>query len=146
MMPQDSAFNSFGCTGHNRSPHIRWTGAPAGTRSFAVIAHDPDAPTGVGFFHWTVFNLPATTTELALDASHAGVPAGAVQAGTDYGATGYGGPCPPVGENHRYIFTVYALDVPQLQAPPTATGAMLRFLVRGHTLALGRATVTYRRP
>jgi Raf kinase inhibitor-like YbhB/YbcL family protein len=145
-VPQASAFNSFGCTGQNQSPHITWTGAPAGTRSFALIVHDPDAPTGVGFFHWTVFNIPATTTSFALDASHSGLPGGAVQGGTDFGAQAYGGPCPPAGENHRYMFTVYALDVPQLQVPPNATGAMLRFAVRGHTLALGRATATYRRP
>jgi Raf kinase inhibitor-like YbhB/YbcL family protein len=146
VVPQASAFNSFGCTGHNQSPHIRWTGAPAATRSFMIIAHDPDAPTGVGFFHWSVFNLPSTVTELALDASHTGVPHGAVQGSTDFGAQGYGGPCPPTGETHRYIFTVYALDVPTLQAGPNATGALLRFMARGHTLALGRATATYHRP
>jgi Raf kinase inhibitor-like YbhB/YbcL family protein len=143
VIPQENAFGGMGCTGQNRSPRIQWSGAPAGTRSFAIIAHDPDAPTGVGFFHWIVANLPAHTTELAAGAA---MPPGAIQTQTDFGQPGYGGPCPPPGETHRYIFTVYALDVPHLDLPATASGALTRFMLRGHTLALGRAIGTYRRP
>ncbi len=143
VIAQESAFGGMGCTGQNRAPRITWSGAPAGTRSFVIVVHDPDAPTGVGFFHWLVANLPATTTELPLGGA---LPAGAMQTQTDFGMAGYGGPCPPPGENHRYVFTVYALDVPRLELAPTASGALIRFMVRGHTLALGRAVATYRRP
>lgn len=138
-------FQGFGCTGQNRSPALRWSGAPEGTRSFAVLIHDPDAPTGVGFFHWVVLDLPADTTSLAENASATGMPQGAVQAYTDFGNSEYGGPCPPPGTPHRYEVTVYALDVPALGLPPGSTGALARFLIRQHTLALGRAVGTYGR-
>ena len=145
-LAEDNALAGFGCTGKNVSPAVSWDGAPSNTKSFAVVMHDPDAPTGVGFFHWTVFDVPQTKTSLVAAASPKGLPAGTIEGYTDYGATGYGGPCPPPGETHRYIVTVYALDVPQLGAPPSSTGALVRFMLRGHTLALGRATATFRRP
>ena len=138
-------FAGFGCSGDNRSPAIRWSGAPAGTRSFAVVVHDPDAPTGVGFFHWIALDVPATTTSLAENASAAGLPEGVIQGYTDFGTNGYGGPCPPPGPRHRYEVTVYALDVPTLGIPATSTGALARFVIRQHTLALGRAVATYAR-
>lgn len=138
-------FSGFGCSGDNRSPGIRWSGAPAGTQSFAVVVHDPDAPTGVGFFHWILVDVPTTTTSLAENASVDGVPTGAIQGYTDFGSNGYGGPCPPPGPSHRYEVTVYALDVPTLGIPASATGALARFVIRQHTLALGRAVATYAR-
>lgn len=138
-------FHGFGCEGENHSPAIRWTGAPAGTQSLAVLIHDPDAPTGVGFFHWVVLDLPADTTGLAENAAETGLPGSALQGYTDFGHAEYGGPCPPTGTTHRYEVTVYALDVPTLGLPASSTGALVRFLVRQHTLALGRATATYGR-
>src|SRR5262249_4687085 len=126
-VPPDSVFNGFGCTGQNRPIAIAWSGAPENTQSFAVVMHDPDAPTGVGFFHWLVFNVPKTATLLDA-ASSEGLPAGAVQGMTDSGSVGYTGPCPPPGPAHRYIVTVYALDVPKLDLPPSTTGALLRFM------------------
>lgn len=142
-LPQVHAFDQFGCTGGNTAPELSWSGAPAGTQSFALVVHDPDAPTGVGFFHWVVSNLPATTTRLG--GAHS-LPASAQNHHTDYGASGYGGPCPPEGDSpHRYVFTVYALDTPDLGLPEGATGALVRFVVAHHTLAYGRLLGTYSR-
>ena len=138
-------FNGFGCTGENHSPGLHWSGAPEGTRSFVVEVHDPDAPTGVGWFHWIVADVPATTTSFAYDQGATGVPEGAVQTRTDFGAPGWGGPCPPPGAPHRYVFTVYALDTDHLGVDATAVPPVVRFMMRGHVLALGRAVGTYGR-
>ncbi|MEM6293085.1 MAG: YbhB/YbcL family Raf kinase inhibitor-like protein [Myxococcota bacterium] len=134
------SYDQFGCVGQNAAPQLAWTGAPEGTKSYAIIAHDPDAPTGVGFFHWVLIDVPATTT--AIDGA---LPEGARALHTDYGTTGYGGPCPPPGPAHRYAFTVYALDVPGLELPDGATGALTRFVLRDHTLAQGRIVGTFGR-
>src|SRR6202521_3608641 len=101
-----SADFGFRCDGTNQSPHLAWSGAPAGTKSFAVTCYDPDAPTGSGFWHWVVINIPPDVTELPLDAGNlkAGdAPKGAIQSRTDFGVPGYGGPCPPQGDPpHHY--------------------------------------------
>jgi Raf kinase inhibitor-like YbhB/YbcL family protein len=104
--------NSFGCHGQNLSPELSWTNAPAGTQSFAVTIYDKDAPTGSGFWHWVIFNIPATTTELVTGAGNIGkalAPTGSIQSNTDAGQPGYTGPCPPPGAPHQYLVTVYAL-------------------------------------
>ncbi len=142
-MPDSTAYSGFGCTGANVSPDLKWEGAPEGTKSFALVVHDPDAPTGVGWFHWTMWNIPASATGLAAGAGAADgskAPQGAVQGYTDFGANGYGGPCPPPGKPHRYEFTVYALDLDKLDMPKGATAANVRFMVRDHTLAEGTLT------
>lgn len=105
--------HGFGCTGDNKSPHLKWSPGPAGTKSYAVTCYDPDAPTGSGFWHWLVVNIPPDVTELALGAGSTGgaLPKGALQTRTDYGFAGYGGPCPPQGDHpHRYLFTVFAVN------------------------------------
>jgi len=142
-------YKGFGCEGGNVSPALEWSGAPAGTRSFAVTVYDPDAPTGSGWWHWVVFNIPASTTKLDQgvgDASGARLPAGAVQSRTDYGAPGYGGPCPPKGPSlkkpHRYIFTVFALKVDKLDLGPDSSGALVGYMLNAN--ALGKATFTGR--
>jgi Raf kinase inhibitor-like YbhB/YbcL family protein len=137
-------FNGFGCTGANVSPNLTWRGAPQGTRSFVVTLYDPDAPTGSGFWHWLVINLPASATSLPTGASRsAALPAGALETRTDFGAPGYGGPCPPAGDKpHRYVFTVYALKVDALDLDAQASGAMVGFMV--HSNAIGSATFTAR--
>lgn len=139
-------FNGFGCSGENVSPALAWRNAPAGTRSFAVTVYDPDAPTGSGWWHWVVYDIPASVTALPAGAGStapAGMPAGAVQGTTDFGTKGYGGPCPPPGDRpHRYVFTVHALKVEKLELPASATAAMVGFNLTANRL--GSATFTAR--
>ena len=142
-IPQDHVLDGFGCTGGNRSPGLSWSGAPVGTRSFAVTVYDPDAPTGSGWWHWVVFNLPGTTDHLDTDASRLGLPAGAIQSATDFGKAGYGGPCPPAGAKpHRYVFTVHALKVDSLPLDASASGAMVGYMLGQNALATARLTAT----
>ena len=119
-------FSGFGCEGGNTSPSLTWSGAPEGTKSFAVTVYDPDAPTGSGWWHWVVFNIPASATMLpaAIDAHGQGLPAGAIQSLTDFGQPGFGGACPPVGDKpHRYQFTLHALKTDKLDLPASSTPA-----------------------
>ena len=127
-VPTAQVFNASGCRGNNRSPQLSWSGAPAGTKSFAITMFDPDAPTGNGWWHWTVFNIPPgvhSLPENAGAASAPGLPPGAVQGRTSYGFSHYGGPCPPAGDApHRYVITVYALKLARRAARcPQAAGA-----------------------
>ena len=125
----------------NRSPQLSWSGMPEGTKSFAITCYDPDAPTGSGFWHWTVANIPADVTELAEGASPAGLPRGAVEGRTDFGEPGFGGAAPPPGHGpHRYIFTVFAVDTEKLDVTPENSGAVFGFNLHFHTLA--RASIT----
>jgi Raf kinase inhibitor-like YbhB/YbcL family protein len=137
-------FDGFGCTGGNHSPELSWSGAPAGTKSFAVTIYDPDAPTGSGFWHWTVFNIPANVTKLPADAGGekgTGLPAGAIQGRTDFGFSHFGGPCPPVGDApHHYHVTVFALKTDKLPLDANASGALVGFYL--HMNSLGTATIT----
>jgi Raf kinase inhibitor-like YbhB/YbcL family protein len=128
----------------NTSPHLAWSGAPEGTKSFAITCYDPDAPTGSGFWHWTVANLPADVTELAEGASPDGLPRGAVEGRTDFGEPGFGGTAPPPGHGpHRYIFTVFAVDVERLDVTPENSGAVFGFNLHFHTLAKASITGVY---
>lgn len=128
----------------NRSPQLSWTGAPEGTKSFAVTCYDPDAPTGSGFWHWTVANIPADVAELAEGASPKGLPSGAVEGRTDFGEPGYGGAAPPAGHGpHRYIFTVFAVDTERLEVAPENSGAVFGFNLHFHTLAKASITGVY---
>ncbi|TAJ66994.1 YbhB/YbcL family Raf kinase inhibitor-like protein [Brevundimonas sp.] len=130
--------------GGNRSPQLSWSGAPEGAKSFAVTCYDPDAPTGSGFWHWTVANIPADVTELAEGASPAGLPDGAVEGRTDFGEPGFGGAAPPKGHGpHRYIFTVFAVDTDRLDVTPENSGAVFGFNLHFHTLAKASITGVY---
>jgi len=147
-LPYQHVLNGFGCTGGNVSPALAWHNPPEGAKSFAVTVYDPDAPTGSGWWHWVVFNIPADAAGLAEGAGSAGgkLPAGAVQSRTDFGAPGYGGACPPQGHgDHRYVFTVYALDVPALDLAPDSSAALVGFVLGGHTLGKASLTATYGR-
>jgi hypothetical protein len=149
MISDEQVFNGFGCTGKNISPALTWSGAPAATKSFAVTVYDPDAPTGSGFWHWVVFNIPANATGLPKNAGDvkAGLaPKGGVQSRTDFGVPGWGGPCPPPGKPHHYIFTVFAVDVDHIDGgTPDTSAAVIGFNLHFHTLAKGSLTGMYGR-
>ena len=149
-LPMKQVYNQFGCTGDDISPALEWSGAPAGTKSFAVTVFDPDAPTGSGWWHWVVVNIPSYIHSLRTGAGAVksdALPKGAVQARDDYGVSGFGGACPPKGDKpHHYIFTVYALKVAHLPVKATTTGAMASYLIHGDMLAKASITATYGRP
>lgn len=139
----------FGCGGRNESPVLRCSGVPQGTKSLALTVFDPDAPTGCGWWHWIVVDLPASTTELSANAGTKGstsLPAGARQMRNDYGIFAWGGMCPPPGDKpHRYIFTVHALSVDKLDIPDDATAAICGYMINAHTIAKASFTSTYAR-
>jgi len=142
-------FNAFGCSGENQSPQLGWKNAPEGTKSFAITMYDPDAPTGSGFWHWVVFDIPANVNELVANAGNIQLnlaPKGAIQSVTDFGTKGYGGPCPPEGHGfHQYIVTVYALKTDQLGLDENATPAMVGFNLWANTLAKASIIAYYKR-
>ncbi len=145
MIAEEQVFNGFGCSGKNVSPALSWSGAPQGTKSFALLVHDPDAPTGgAGWWHWLVVNIPASATELKKDAGKAdgsSLPQGAEQIATDFGGPGWGGPCPPAGDKpHRYNFTLHALKVEKLDLPKGANASLTGFMVNANSI--GKATLT----
>src|SRR5215469_6333156 len=132
-------YDKFGCQGRNVSPALSWAHAPAGTRSFALLMVDPDAP-GNGWWHWVVYNIPPNVTSLPEGAGDAGqnrLPAGAVQGKTDFGTPGYGGPCPPPGKPHHYYLRLYALKVAKLAVSADATPALVGSNANANSL--GRA-------
>ncbi|MGB1881194.1 MAG: YbhB/YbcL family Raf kinase inhibitor-like protein [Gammaproteobacteria bacterium] len=139
----------FGCSGGNLSPQLSWSGAPAGTESFALTCFDPDAPTGSGFWHWVVANIPADVTSLPLGAGDPAsglMPAGALEVRTDFGKPGYGGPCPPQGANvHRYIFTLHAVGMKSLPVTADTSAAIVGFYLNFNTLEKVSLIGLYRR-
>lgn len=138
----------FGGNGDNVSPHLAWSGAPPETKAYAVFCYDPDAPTGSGFWHWQLINIPASVTELATNAGSsdsAHLPTGSFQKTNDYGTVGFGGACPPEGHiAHRYQFTVYALS-DYLDIPEGATSAVTGFMVNAHAIASVTLEALYKR-
>lgn len=141
QMDSTHVFQGFGCEGGNQAPDLAWSGAPAGTRSFAVTVYDPDAPTGSGWWHWFAFNIPADVTELP---SNETVPDGAVELKNDYGSIGFGGACPPPGEVHRYQFTVHALGT-ELEIDDSVSNALAGYMVNANSLASASITAVYTR-
>jgi len=143
--------DAFGCHGPNESPALRWSGAPPGTRSLAVTMFDPYQPPVSGWWHWILYDLPATTTELRHGAGTPGspdLPSGAKQGRPDGEAPEphYYGPCPDVGDPpHHYTITVYALSVDHLDVPPTATAAHIAYVIAEKTLAKATIVRLYRR-
>lgn len=146
QLSQLFVFKGFGCEGGNQSPQLEWQNAPKGTKSFVVTVYDPDAPTGSGWWHWVAFNIPASVTGLARNASANGsMPKSAIQLRNDYGTVTFGGACPPPGDVHRYQFTVFALDVEKLEVDASASPALVGFLTRKHALASNTITAVYTR-
>lgn len=151
QISSDQVFNGFGCSGKNISPHLNWKNAPPATKSFAITAYDPDAPTGSGWWHWVVFNIDKSVDHLKTGASSSGegksaMPAGAVESVTSYGVKGFGGACPPQGDKpHRYIFTAYALDVEKLDIDPQARAELIGFNLNAHALAKASIMAYYGR-
>jgi Raf kinase inhibitor-like YbhB/YbcL family protein len=145
-LPASQVLNGFGCSGPNTSPALAWSGAPEGTKSFILTLYDPDAPTGSGWWHWTVANIPAEVTGLPAGASGTAVPEGAVEGRTDFGSSGFGGACPPQGAApHRYVFTIYALPEATLPLDANASGAMVGFYANAMALEHATLTATYGR-
>jgi Raf kinase inhibitor-like YbhB/YbcL family protein len=133
------ASNTFGCTGLNKSPQLEWQNAPQGTKSFAITMYDPNAPTGSGWWHWVVFDIPASVHQLKQGAgsqSANGLPAGTMQGNTDFGVPGYGGPCPPVNDAaHGYVITIFALKTDKLGIGDKASPALVGFMLNQNVIA-----------
>jgi Raf kinase inhibitor-like YbhB/YbcL family protein len=140
-------FNGFGCEGENLSPQVSWSGVAKEAKSLALTLYDPDAPTGSGWWHWTLVNLPTSLTSLTEGASTAGnLPSGSIQGRTDYGTAQFGGACPPVGDKpHRYVLTVYALDVEKIDVSSESSGALVGYYLNAHAVQRGVITGMYGR-
>lgn len=147
QLTKSQEFNGFGCSGENISPELHWTHAPKGTKSFAITVYDPDAPTGSGWWHWLIVNIPADTNKIAANASvEKKLPKGALETTTDYGQAGFGGACPPEGDKaHRYVFTVHALDVENLPVQADTKSAVVGFMINKHTIQKASLISYYQR-
>lgn len=142
-LPDSTVLNGLDCNGPNESPELHWSGAPAGTQSFALILDDYEARYADGFIHWVAYNIPATTTQFAANAgaTEPDLAGGGQHAYNDFLRRRYDGPCPPEGAPHRYRFTIYALDLPTIaDAGTPMTWRKLRAIIRGHVLAQASLT------
>jgi Raf kinase inhibitor-like YbhB/YbcL family protein len=147
-MSKTQEFVGFGCSGENKSPQLSWSGSPEGTEAFALLVHDPDAPTGSGWWHWQVVNIAKDATSLVANAGAKDkplLPEGSVQISNDYGFKGFGGACPPKGHGvHRYQFTLHALST-KLELPEDASGALTGYMVNANSLASTTLEALYER-
>ncbi len=142
-------FNGFGCSGQNISPQISWSGAPLGTKSFAVTVYDPDAPTGSGWWHYVAINIPLSYRALpsGFAATNKFITKDGInQVRNDFGVNNFGGPCPPVGDKaHRYVFTVYALKTDKLDVAESATAALAGYMINQNVIDKATFTGFYKR-
>lgn len=142
FMGKAQEFQGFGCSGGNQSPQLSWSGAPEGTQAYAILVHDADAPTGSGWWHWQLVNIPKDVASLPAGAA---APAGSQQMNNDYGVKGFGGACPPPRHGvHHYRFTVHALSQ-KLELPENASGALTGYMVNAHSLGSATIEALYRR-
>ncbi|GIZ09018.1 YbhB/YbcL family Raf kinase inhibitor-like protein [Flavobacterium sp. UMI-01] len=137
--------NGFGCVGENISPQLFWENAPKGTKSFAITMYDESAPTGSGWWHWIVFDIPANLVELKANAGNPTqklVPSTVIQSMTDFKTKGYGGPCPPEGSGfHKYLITIHALNTDKLGLDENANPALVGFMLQQHLIE--KATLVF---
>jgi len=149
FMAKAQVYNGFGCSGGDVSPHLKWSNAPQGTKSFAITAYDTDAPTGSGWWHWQVVNIPMDVMEVATGAGDTKTnfaPTGSAQINNDYGSRGFGGACPPEGHGvHHYRFTIHALSVEKLELPEDASGALTGYMINAHTIESSTIESLYKR-
>lgn len=145
----NQVFNGFGCTGNNISPALSWEGAPEETKSFAITAYDPDAPTGSGWWHWVVFNIDDKVNHIVKNAGDPTAqlaPKHSVQGRTDFGTYGFGGACPPPGHGkHRYQFTLHALNIDALNLPADSSAALVGYMINQHRIAKTTIEAIYER-
>jgi len=145
QLTKDYEFNGFGCNGANISPDLSWSNAPKGTKSFAVTVYDPDAPTGSGWWHWLIFDIPKNKTSLESNfgaKEHKDI----IQSVTNYGVSGFGGACPPKGDKaHSYVFTVYALDVENLGLTKDTNPAIVGYYLNNHAISKASIISYYKR-
>ena len=147
QLTKKQEFNGFGCSGENVSPDLEWSDAPKGTKSFAILMYDKDAPTGSGWWHWIAFNIPASATAISSNASKLNLlPKGTVEGTNDYGEIGFGGACPPEGHgDHSYVVTIHALDVSELDIDALTNQAVVGYMINAHTIAKSSLISYYRR-
>ena len=149
FMSKNQEFNGFGCSGKDLSPQLKWSGAPKGTKSFAITVHDADAPTGSGWWHWQIVNIPTSVTELSTGAGSTKkslAPKGSMQIKSDFGSRGFGGACPPQGHGiHHYRFTIHALSVEKLEFPEDASGALAGYMINANTIESSTIEALYKR-
>ncbi|MDQ7049630.1 MAG: YbhB/YbcL family Raf kinase inhibitor-like protein [Enterobacterales bacterium] len=149
QLSDEQVFNGFGCSGKNISPRLAWKNAPEATKSFALTVYDPDAPTGSGWWHWLIFDIPVSINHLDKGAGggeNSKAPKGSIQTITSFGQSGFGGACPPQGDkSHRYIFTVYALKVDKLGLDEKAGPALVGYYLNANQLAKASIMAYYGR-
>lgn len=149
FMSNAQEFTGFGCKGGDLSPQLSWKNAPEGTKSFAITAYDPDAPTGSGWWHWQIVNIKSSVSELKAGAGSSKAklaPVASMQIKNDYGSRGFGGACPPKGHGvHHYRFTVHALSVEELALPEDASGALAGYMINANTLETSTIEALYKR-
>lgn len=149
QLTRKQEFNGFGCNGENISPQLSWENAPQNTKSFALTVYDPDAPTGSGWWHWVIFDIPANSTELIANAGNPEAnlaPKGSIQSITNFGKPGFGGPCPPEGHGlHQYIFTIHALKTNKLGLNAEANPAVVGYYLNNNTIAKASIVAYYQR-
>jgi Raf kinase inhibitor-like YbhB/YbcL family protein len=149
FMTKAQEFNGFGCDGEDLSPHLKWANAPKGTKSFAITAYDPDAPTGSGWWHWQIVNIPKNVTEIATGAGSKKADVagqGSMHIENDYGSKAFGGACPPSGHGvHHYRFTIHALSVEKLDLPENASGALAGYMINANTIESNTIESLYKR-
>ena len=136
QLSKTQEFDGFGCSGKNISPDLKWSDAPIGTKSFAILMYDKDAPTGSGWWHWMAFNIPKSATGITSNASKLNLlPKGTIEGTNDYGTVGFGGACPPEGHgDHTYVITVHALDVEKLDVNAKTNQAVVGYMINAHTI------------